>query len=65
MRVGMGDIVFAPMFEVLERRGVRFEFFQRVDALHLSNDGSRVSSIDMSRQVRLRDPRRATDRSSM
>lgn len=58
MRAGMGDIVFAPMFEVLERRGVRFEFFHRVDALHLSDDGSKVSSIDMSRQVRLRDPSR-------
>jgi uncharacterized protein with NAD-binding domain and iron-sulfur cluster len=56
MRAGMGDIVFAPMFEVLERRGVRFEFFHRVDALHLSDDGTRVASIDLSRQATLRDP---------
>ncbi len=56
MRAGMGDIVFAPMFEVLERRGVRFEFFHRVDALHPSADGRRVASIDVSRQATLRDP---------
>lgn len=56
MRAGMGDIVFAPMWEVLQKRGVQFEFFHRVDALHLSDDGSRISSIDLSRQVRLRDP---------
>jgi uncharacterized protein with NAD-binding domain and iron-sulfur cluster len=56
MCAGMGDIVFAPMFEVLERRGVRFEFFHRVDALHLSQDATRVSSIDLIRQAALRDP---------
>ena len=56
MRAGMGDIVFAPMFEVLERRGVRFEFFHRVEALHPSEDDSRVASITVSRQATLRDP---------
>lgn len=56
MRAGMGDVVFAPMWEVLDRRGVRFEFFHRVDDLHLSDDGTRVASIDVSRQVRLREP---------
>ena len=35
MTAGMGDVVMAPMYEVLRRRGVRFEFFHRVDALHL------------------------------
>jgi uncharacterized protein with NAD-binding domain and iron-sulfur cluster len=56
MRAGMGDIVFAPIFEVLERRGVRFEFFHRVEALHPSPDGSRVASIKVSRQADLRRP---------
>jgi hypothetical protein len=27
MRAGMGEIVFAPLYETLRRRGVRFEFF--------------------------------------
>ena len=56
MSAGMGDIVFAPMWEVLERRGVKFEFFHRVESLHLSDDGSRIASIDVARQVRLRSP---------
>jgi len=30
MRAGMGDAVFAPLYEVLKRRGVRFEFFHRL-----------------------------------
>jgi uncharacterized protein with NAD-binding domain and iron-sulfur cluster len=56
MRAGMGDVVFAPMFEVLHRRGVQFEFFHRVEALHPSADGSRVASIDVSRQATLHAP---------
>ena len=38
MAAGMGDIVFAPLYEALSRRGVGFEFFHRVDHLHLSAD---------------------------
>ncbi len=53
MAAGMGDIVFAPLYEALVRRGVRFEFFHRLDALHLSPDGSVVEEISLGRQVRL------------
>jgi uncharacterized protein with NAD-binding domain and iron-sulfur cluster len=56
MRAGMGDVVFAPMFEVLEARGVRFEFFHRVESLHPSDDGQRVASIELSRQATIKDP---------
>ena len=58
MRAGMGDIVFAPMYQVLKDRGVRFEFFHRVEALHLDTNGTRVASIEMSRQATLLDPQR-------
>jgi uncharacterized protein with NAD-binding domain and iron-sulfur cluster len=57
MAAGMGEVVFAPLYEALSRRGVRFEFFHRVDHLHLSADRSRVEAVTMGRQVRL-----ATDR---
>ena len=30
MGAGMGDVVFAPLYELLRRRGVRFEFFHRL-----------------------------------
>jgi uncharacterized protein with NAD-binding domain and iron-sulfur cluster len=39
MRAGMGDVVFAPFYEVLRRRGVRFEFFHRLEALRLAPKG--------------------------
>jgi uncharacterized protein with NAD-binding domain and iron-sulfur cluster len=40
MQSGMGDIVFAPLYEVLTRRGVRFEFFHRLESVHMKWDRS-------------------------
>jgi uncharacterized protein with NAD-binding domain and iron-sulfur cluster len=54
MEGGMGDVVFAPLYEVLRRRGVRFEFFHEVQRLGLSPDGRAVDAIEVDRQVRLR-----------
>lgn len=56
MKAGMGDVVFAPLYEVLADRGVTFEFFHRVDALRLSTDGQSIARIEMARQVDLADP---------
>jgi len=39
MRAGMGDVVFAPFYEVLRRRGVKFEFFHRLENVKLSHSG--------------------------
>ncbi|MFL5289855.1 MAG: FAD-dependent oxidoreductase [Rhodopila sp.] len=36
MRSGMGDCVFSPFYEVLKRRGVRFEFFHRLENVCLT-----------------------------
>jgi uncharacterized protein with NAD-binding domain and iron-sulfur cluster len=36
MRAGMGDVVFAPFYEVLKRRGVTFEFFHRLENVRLA-----------------------------
>jgi uncharacterized protein with NAD-binding domain and iron-sulfur cluster len=55
MTAGMGDIVMAPMYEVLRRRGVEFEFFHRVDALHLDSRCQHIEAITMGRQVWLAD----------
>ena len=35
----MGDVVFAPLYEALRRRGVSFRFFHRLEDLHLAPDG--------------------------
>ena len=37
MRAGMGDIVFAPFYEVLKRRGVTFKFFHRLQNVRLAD----------------------------
>lgn len=55
MTAGMGDIVIAPLYQVLRRRGVQFEFFHRLEALHLDASRRTVDSITMARQVRLAD----------
>ncbi|MGO9488508.1 MAG: FAD-dependent oxidoreductase [Solirubrobacteraceae bacterium] len=53
MAAGMGDVVFAPLYQALSRRGVGFEFFHRVDHLHLSADRTRVDAVTVGRQVDL------------
>ena len=54
MQAGMGDTVFAPIYTVLKRRGVRFEFFCRADKLHLSSDGRAIEQVRIARQVALK-----------
>lgn len=51
MQAGMGEVVFAPMYEALVRRGVEFRFFRRLDHLTLSADGSEVAAIRLTRQA--------------
>lgn len=55
MKAGMGDIVFAPLYEVLKERGVRFEFFHRLRALRLGPEapGERpyIGSIELDVQA--------------
>jgi uncharacterized protein with NAD-binding domain and iron-sulfur cluster len=40
MNAGMGDVVFAPLYQVLKQRGVRFEFFHRLRNVGLSPDNA-------------------------
>ena len=37
MQAGMGDVVFAPFYEVLKKRGVSFKFFHRLENVTLVN----------------------------
>lgn len=37
MTAGMGDVVFAPFYEVLRKRGVTFKFFHRLKNVRLSD----------------------------
>ncbi|WP_179469504.1 NAD(P)-binding protein [Mycolicibacterium vinylchloridicum] len=55
MTAGMGDVIIAPIYQALRRRGVRFEFFHRLDALHLDAHRHGIEAITMGRQVDLAD----------
>jgi uncharacterized protein with NAD-binding domain and iron-sulfur cluster len=58
MSAGMGDVVFAPLYQVLKERGVRFEFFHRLRNIRLApaHDGERpyVKSLEFDVQARVR-----------
>ena len=62
MNAGMGDVVFAPLYEVLSRRGVRFQFFHRLRDVRLSGhtgdgDGEtpHVSTLELDVQAHVKD----------
>ena len=64
MQAGMGDIVFAPFYEVLRRRGVRFHFFHRLRQLRLAaaetlapGELPFVERLEFEEQARIRDGR--------
>jgi len=54
MQAGMGDTIFAPLYQVLEQRGVEFKFFHRVKNLGLSADRKAIAQISFGRQVTLK-----------
>lgn len=51
MTSGMGEAIIAPIYQVLERRGVRFEFFHRVRNLGLSADKRSIATVTLGRQA--------------
>jgi uncharacterized protein with NAD-binding domain and iron-sulfur cluster len=51
MQAGMGDTIFAPLYLVLKRRGVKFEFFHRVENIALSPDKKSVAAVEMGVQA--------------
>lgn len=55
MQAGMGDIVFAPLYAVLRKRGVRFEFFSSVQAIRADATGATITEVDVISQVGVTD----------
>jgi uncharacterized protein with NAD-binding domain and iron-sulfur cluster len=62
MRAGMGDVVFAPFYEVLAKRGVTFKFFHRLVNVVLADpatsspgDAPHVAALEFDVQARTRD----------
>ncbi|MEM9778058.1 MAG: hypothetical protein AAF902_26010, partial [Chloroflexota bacterium] len=55
-QAGMGDTIFAPFYEVLKKRGVKFEYFHRVHELQPAADGSHIAAIKVGVQATLKQP---------
>lgn len=55
MRGAMGDVVIAPLYLALLKRGVKFQFFSRITALNIDPTAPEVASIDYVRQAVLKD----------
>jgi uncharacterized protein with NAD-binding domain and iron-sulfur cluster/predicted secreted hydrolase len=53
MQAGMGDTVFAPLYLALRQRGVAFEFFHKVESLHLDARRKRIQRVRLTRQARV------------
>ena len=50
-QAGMGDTIFAPFYEVLKQRGVKFKYFHKVHELQPSADGSHIEAIKVGVQA--------------
>ncbi len=50
MTAGMGDVVFAPLYQVLKQRGVRFDFFHRLENVGVGKT-DRIQSLTFDVQA--------------
>ena len=55
MRGAMGDVVIAPVYLALLKRGVKFEFFNRVIALRPDADKTMIDRIEILKQAEFND----------
>jgi uncharacterized protein with NAD-binding domain and iron-sulfur cluster len=51
---GTGETVIAPFYQLLKNRGVKFEFFSKVEQLNLSADKSSIASVQIGVQATLK-----------
>jgi uncharacterized protein with NAD-binding domain and iron-sulfur cluster len=55
MLAGMGEVVMAPLYEALRRRGLEFRFFHRVDRVRPGADGDSIEAVELGLQAGVRD----------
>lgn len=51
---GTGETIIAPIYALLIKRGVKFEFFSKVENLTLNTQGTAVESVAITRQASLK-----------
>jgi uncharacterized protein with NAD-binding domain and iron-sulfur cluster len=57
MQAGMGDVIFAPIYELLKKRGVNFEYFHQLQNLTPSINARgehTVDTIELQQQISLK-----------
>ena len=50
---GTGETVITPLYKVLKKRGVKFEFFHTVKDIRLGADGQTIDSVDLDVQAKI------------
>ncbi|MEZ5409158.1 MAG: NAD(P)-binding protein [Acidimicrobiales bacterium] len=51
MNAGMGEAVVAPLYQLLERRGVTFKFFRELRSIELDDKKARITRLGFHRQI--------------
>jgi uncharacterized protein with NAD-binding domain and iron-sulfur cluster len=51
MTAGMGEVVFAPMHQLLRARGVDIRYFHRLDGLETDTTGTALTTIRLTQQA--------------
>ncbi|MCA1549974.1 NAD(P)-binding protein [Bradyrhizobium sp. BRP19] len=54
LQAGMGDVLVAPLFQVLKSRAVRFRFFHKLRNIDIDSDMTSIVRLHFDRQVNLR-----------
>ncbi len=54
MNAGMGEVVVAPIYQALAQRGVRFQFFRRIERLEPNAAGNAIERIHMAVQANVK-----------
>jgi uncharacterized protein with NAD-binding domain and iron-sulfur cluster len=54
MMAGMGDVVLTPFYEVLSKRGVKFEFFSKISNIALTPDKKNIEAVEIDIQATLK-----------
>ena len=54
MRAGMGDVVFAPLYTALQRRGARFRFFHRLAEAVPADSGDHIAALRFEVQAQVK-----------
>jgi uncharacterized protein with NAD-binding domain and iron-sulfur cluster len=54
-RAGMGEVVVAPLYQVLRQQGVKFAFFHKLQQIDLDSE-NKIAALHLTQQVALKVP---------